>query len=436
MKVHDKPPISTYTRSRFKRFKPLTQTTPVSSSTRLQRKTPCCLRRLYPQCCALSFIIAVLLLRIWLYNLLLWPRSYAGATGGPSSSSRVVNFYSGREAKIAFFIQVSDLSIRTLPRLLSAVWHSSNIYAIHIDVKADVLERVRVEQVIREQDLFRSNNVILLESEPVSYAGITMLLNTINAISVVLNKCDSWDYFINLSGSDYPLVSPLKIRQLLGSAPVHGAHINFVQNQSSSNNMKWFIAHRIGKVHIDTSLWIGDERSRQNFSTYGLRDLNVTLPVEHEHIPLFKTEGWVILHRTFAQYVVDSRKARRLLVSLATARAADELFFGTLLMTTPAFRGRTVWDAFRFMDWGVSTKLLSRPKFLDQDKDTRRLFDRMSRSGALFARKFLYPDSALKKNIDSNLSGIARNDNRVSARAVRGYQRCAYFRMLRALNAL
>lgn len=308
-----------------------------------------------------------------------------------------------REAKLAFFVQVSDSSVLQVPRLLSALWHRENIYAIHLDTKVKMPMQSKLKQMIHGYS--DNGNVIFLDSEPISYAGITMLLNTINAMSVLLQISADWDFFINLSGSDYPLVSPLALRQLLGSSTVLGEHLNFVQNQSSDKDLEWFSDRRIGRLHVDTSLWIEHKGTGRKIGNGSLQQLNITLPVRRKQISVYKTEGWVILHRTFAEYAVYSPRSRRLLLSLATARAADELFFATLLVGSDLFCDKIVWEAFRYVDWGTPKKRLSRPAFLDQDNGSEEIWKRLAHSGALFARKFIHLESPAKSFIDKHLSG-------------------------------
>lgn len=350
--------------------------------------------------------ISLVLLRVALWVLL--KGAYAFFGSGRS-----------RDAKIAFFIQVSEASALQTPRLLTALWHKENIYAVHFDTKMSLPMRTRMERLLLQHEQFAHGNVFVLKSEPVSYAGITMVLNTINAMSQLLKSSRDWDFFVNLSGSDYPLTSPLTLRRLLGNAGILGKRLNFVQNQSADKDMDWFFNRRMASVHIDTSLWARRGINRQvGLSEGSLEALNVSHPVEHEYMPLVKTEGWMILHRSFAEHVVDSAESRRLLLSFATARAADELFFGTLLAGSDRFSETIVWDALRFIFWGSSDKHLPRPAFLDQEANFQDLRAQMSSSGALFARKFLNLESEIVAYIEANMSGIADFDYLIQEEAV------------------
>lgn len=54
----------------------------------------------------------------------------------------------------------------------------------------------------------RVGNVRVIErANLVTYRGPTMVANTLHAAAVLLKEGGDWDWFINLSASDYPLVS-------------------------------------------------------------------------------------------------------------------------------------------------------------------------------------------------------------------------------------
>ncbi|CDF40214.1 Xylosyltransferase, family GT14 [Chondrus crispus] len=334
---------------------------------------------------------------------------------------------SENRANLAFFVQVSNTSVLNFPRLLRAIWHERNIYVIHFDMKIGSVQRKQILRLLKEDDASRFANVIVMDSEAISYAGISMLLNTINGLSALLRASTTWDYFINISGSDYPLVSANTLRQLLGSAPVLSSQLNFLQTQAADKNMDWFFNRRMSQVQIDTALWERGEDASATIADadsfeqdWALVGVNASHPVSRNRVPFVKTEGWVILHRSFCDFAVNSPAARRLLLSFATARAADELFFGTLLMSSGNFRDTVAWDGLRYILWGMDGKRWSRPAYLDQIGEPERLRDLITTSGALFARKFAVPESKLADYIDAEVSGVGQ-DHEVNRTAVHEY---------------
>lgn len=330
-------------------------------------------------------------------------------------------------AKFAFFVQVSNVSLLQVPRLLRSIWHKNNVYVIHFDKKVDRQRREQMVALLQEGKMGRSGNVWVMDAEPVSYAGVSMLVNTLNAIGLLLKKDEDWDYFINLSAQDYPLVSPSNLRRLFGMRGVREAAVNMLQRQEADKDLEWFFGRRIGRMHVDTALWDGWGAGSAVEEGGRLVEINATFPVESGSI--VKTEGWVVLHRSFCEYAVGSAEARRLLMALATARAADELFFGTLITRNKKFGQSVRWDGMRFVLWGMGGEKWSRPAFLDGFEGNE-MRGRVAKSGALFARKFRETESELMRFFDAKVSGIAERQWEVDEGAVERYVGKAAERLL------
>ena len=364
-----------------------------------------------------SFYIVILIVLIRVIAIFKWFTQ--------STSSSVSN--------VAFFIQVSNSSILLLPRLLRAIYHPQNVYIIHFDYKISYHQRNTVSTLLLEEQRY-SENVHIMESESVSYAGVSMVLNTINAISQLLKMSDQWQYFINLSASDYPLVSPQTLRYLFGDPSINQKPINFLQHQIADKDINWFFDRRISRTHIDTSLWTTMFSSKLHNSQHSkqgsLIDLQVTHPITSQmpRIPFVKSEAWVILHRSFCEYVVDSSQSRRLLLTYATSRASDELFFGTLLSISSRFRDSIAWDSLRYIRWSQQGVKLARPAFVDSLQDEN-IVQEVIQSGALFARKFQNTESSLLDYIDANMTGLTKYDYLRNDLAIASYEKRAWKRL-------
>jgi hypothetical protein len=48
---------------------------------------------------------------------------------------------------------------------------------------------------------------MISKANMVTYKGPTMVANTLHACAILLKMGKDWDWFINLSASDYPLVT-------------------------------------------------------------------------------------------------------------------------------------------------------------------------------------------------------------------------------------
>ena len=62
---------------------------------------------------------------------------------------------------------------------------------------------VKSEGVIREF----GNVMVIGKADLVTYKGPTMIASTLHAVAILLKEAKDWDWFVNLSASDYPLMS-------------------------------------------------------------------------------------------------------------------------------------------------------------------------------------------------------------------------------------
>lgn len=97
----------------------------------------------------------------------------------------------------------------SLKRTLKALYHPRNHYALHLDLAATLQERLDLADFVRNEPLFEKlgNVMVVVKANLVTYRGPTMVTNTLHAAAVLFREAGDWDWFINLSASDYPLVT-------------------------------------------------------------------------------------------------------------------------------------------------------------------------------------------------------------------------------------
>ena len=96
-----------------------------------------------------------------------------------------------------------------MKRLLEAIYHPRNEYIVHLDLEAPFRERVELARFVNLHPTFaRVGNVhMVAKSNLVTYKGPTMLSTYLHCMAILLKQRKDWDWFINLSASDYPLVT-------------------------------------------------------------------------------------------------------------------------------------------------------------------------------------------------------------------------------------
>ncbi|XP_029121231.1 beta-glucuronosyltransferase GlcAT14B isoform X2 [Elaeis guineensis] len=111
--------------------------------------------------------------------------------------------------RLAYIISGSAGDGRSLRRTLRALYHPTNRYVLHLDLEAPPAERLELATAVRDDPVYaRFGNVrVVARANLVTYRGPTMVANTLHAAAILLKEGGDWDWFINLSASDYPLVT-------------------------------------------------------------------------------------------------------------------------------------------------------------------------------------------------------------------------------------
>ena len=111
--------------------------------------------------------------------------------------------------RLAYLISGSAGDAHALKRTLLALYHPRNRYVVHLDREASEEERGDLRRYVEGHALFgRFGNVrVMARANLVTYRGPTMVANTLHAAAVALREWRDLDWFINLSASDYPLVT-------------------------------------------------------------------------------------------------------------------------------------------------------------------------------------------------------------------------------------
>lgn len=111
--------------------------------------------------------------------------------------------------RLAYLISGSAGDCRSLMRTLRALYHPTNRYVLHLDLEAPLAERLELAAAVRDDPVYaRFGNVrVVARANLITYRGPTMVANTLHAAAILLKEGGDWDWFINLSASDYPLVT-------------------------------------------------------------------------------------------------------------------------------------------------------------------------------------------------------------------------------------
>ncbi|EXC31008.1 hypothetical protein L484_021310 [Morus notabilis] len=111
--------------------------------------------------------------------------------------------------RLAYMVSGSRGDGSRLRRILQAVYHPRNYYLLHLDLEASDDERLELAKFLKSEEsvIGEFGNVMVVgKANLVTPKGPTMIASTLHAVAILLKKASDWDWFINLSASDYPLM--------------------------------------------------------------------------------------------------------------------------------------------------------------------------------------------------------------------------------------
>jgi hypothetical protein len=268
---------------------------------------------------------------------------------------------------IAYLILVHRLP-NQFKKLFQAIYEPDHFYLIHIDKKAswEIGEEVAFF-------LEKYTNVHILNSENVIWGGYSMVQAELDGMEYLLNINKKWDYFINLSGQDYPLKSQKIIKEFLSKN--NGKNYIKIADQEKSRPETM---NRIENYFEELEDRVSDKTHTRGF----MKDV----------IPYIGGQ-WMILTRNCCEFICNSSEVKKFEDYYLNTLIADESFFQTVLMNT-SFEGTLINDDKRAIIWIPDGDIKLRPKTFT---GTDLAF--LQTGNYLFARKF--DDNVDDKIIDS-----------------------------------
>jgi hypothetical protein len=182
------------------------------------------------------------------------------------------------------------------------------------------------------------------------WGGYSMVQAELNGIKFLLDKGVQWDFFINLSGQDFPLKSQEEIQHFLNQSAERPETMNRIEHYFEETTKGY-----IGKPH--------------------------TRPYMQNITPYIGGQ-WMILTRACCEFICYNEEVQKFEDFYRNTFIADEGFFQTVLMNT-SFKGTIINDDKRAIIWIADGDIKLRPKtFTTSDLAF------LLQGDNLFARKF------------------------------------------------
>lgn len=269
---------------------------------------------------------------------------------------------------IAYFILVHRYP-EQFRRMFNAIWHADNHYLIHVDKRSGIALQ-------KEIAVFLSGypNASLLKSENMQWGGYSLVDAELRGMAELLKVNAQWDFFINMSGQDFPLKSQESVFDFLKRH--RGKDFLKLMNQ---RDCRPETLNRIEHYFLEQDDRMSEPMMPRRFLS------GVTPYIGNQ---------WMMVSRQFCEFVTKSPEVERFRLFYQNTLIPDEGFFQTVMMNT-SYRPNVINDDKREIDWIPAGTIKLRPRDY-----TVRDVGMLKKSPHLFARKF---DETIDKNILSLL---------------------------------
>ncbi|OIT34959.1 beta-glucuronosyltransferase glcat14a [Nicotiana attenuata] len=255
-------------------------------------------------------------------------------------------------------------------------------YLIHLDKKASKSELNNLALTVQSVPVFKAaQNVNVIGKADFRYKiGSSALAATLHGASILLKLSKSWNWFINLSAADYPLVTQDDLLHILSYLP---KDLNFVNH---SSYIGWRESKKLKPIVVDPGLYLAEE-SEVYYATQKRE-----LPDAYR---LFTGSSSAILTRRFTEYCIlgSENLPRTLLMYLSNSPSSESVYFPTILCNSRNFNRTTINHNMLY----ASFNSRSQARRLNSSD-----FNDLLMSGAAFASPFEADDPVLDQ-IDHEL---------------------------------
>lgn len=300
------------------------------------------------------------------------------------------NYHSSNSIGFILLTHTKTLQIYRLINKLSTMFNYPVIVCHHDFSKSDL-----------SVDTLSKNVLLVRPHVQTEWAGFTLVEATVQALKLMFKVPDPPDWFVLLSGADYPIKTARQILDDLASSP-YDAYIQYER-----------ITHETYKHDLKPNmLWLKNSYQRyctKSFSFDYLKkyfaQLNIEIRLEHplltkpflpfsKKLACFSGSQWFCANRKAAEYIIDFHSQKNdLTLYYSKLKYTDESYFQTILANAPHLKLQN--DRRRYIDWSSGG---CHPKTLLMED-----LPNLLASSAHFARKF---DIDIDSNILDELDQI------------------------------
>lgn len=185
------------------------------------------------------------------------------------------------KARIAYVLVVHGRALRQVRRLIRLLYHRDHFFYIHVDQRSDYLHR----EISAISERFTNIRVTPWRYATI-WGGASLLQVYLRAIDDLIQMKDvKWDFFINLSESDFPI----KTNELLVAFLTKNREFNFLKSHGRDDSSRFIKKQGLDRLfyECDNHMWrLGDRELPQGIHMDGGSD-------------------WITLNYEFAKYISE-----------------------------------------------------------------------------------------------------------------------------------
>lgn len=242
-------------------------------------------------------------------------------------------------------------------QLFKAIYDPANSYVVHVDSNSGPGLEAEIRRFLTPFE-----SAAMLESKPVLWGGYSLIDAELRGMRKLLEMRNDWEFFINLSGQDFPLQSQTAIKAFLigmrGKEFIRAVDQRLVRPETMLRVEEYVIER--------------NDRIERGGASRPFLD-GVTPYIGNQ---------WMIVSRQFCEFACHDPAVERFKDFYRNTFIADEGFFQTLMMNTRS-HGEMVADDLRMIDWVPDGDIKLRPRTFTIADSAE-----LMASHALFARKF------------------------------------------------
>jgi|SRR5208283_2948356 len=289
--------------------------------------------------------------------------------------------------KVAYLI-VTHTNPGLLRKMIMTLCSEGCAFFIHVDKKARISDFSAIE----------GENIFFTHSRVSVYWGEFSVIRAVIVLMLAaLASREQYDYFVLLSGSDYPLRSGLYVQEFL-RANQGRQFMSLVKIPSEAAGKPLSRLDRI---------WIQSDQPIRRFVFRAIAKLGLARRDHRKHLRSLEPYGgdmWWALTNDACRYILEFMERNPYVENyFLHTPAPDELFFQTILGNSPF--APHVQRNFHFADWsaGTSHPAMITAKHVEKFESQEQVLvnDVYGSGEALFARKFSDDAPELLTRIDT-----------------------------------